>query len=74
MSEEKSIIQEQLQTESENCAEAEEMRSRLLLRKQELEDHLQELEARLEEEEDRASKIVEDKKKLQETIRDLEEQ
>jgi hypothetical protein len=42
--EEKNILAEQLQAETEMCAEAEEMRVRLAQRKQELEEHLQDME------------------------------
>lgn len=61
-------LQEQLQAETELCAEAEEMRARLAARKQELEEILHDLEARLEEEEERASHIVTEKKKMQQNI------
>uniref|UniRef100_T1GTH2 Myosin motor domain-containing protein n=1 Tax=Megaselia scalaris TaxID=36166 RepID=T1GTH2_MEGSC len=53
---EKTALAEQLQAEIELCAEAEESRSRLMARKQELEDMMQELEARIEEEEEHALK------------------
>lgn len=68
LSSEKMALQEQLQAETELCAEAEEMRARLAARKQELEEILHDLEARLEEEEERASHIVADKKKMQQNI------
>ena len=44
LAEEKKIVEEQLQAETEMCAEAEEMRVRLAQRKQELEEHLQDME------------------------------
>uniref|UniRef100_A0A1W7RA51 Myosin heavy chain, non-muscle n=1 Tax=Hadrurus spadix TaxID=141984 RepID=A0A1W7RA51_9SCOR len=72
--EEKSTLAEQLQAETELCAEAEEMRLRLQTRKQELEEILHDLEARIEEEEDRNQTLTADKKKLQLNIQDLEEQ
>lgn len=61
-------LQEQLQAETELCAEAEEMRVRLSARKQELEEILHDLEARVEEEEERASQLITDKKKMQQNI------
>ncbi|XP_059476766.1 myosin heavy chain, non-muscle isoform X1 [Neocloeon triangulifer] len=72
--EEKNTLAEQLQAETELCAEAEEMRARLAARKQELEDILHELEARNEEEEERNVQLNNEKKKLQLNIQDLEEQ
>merc|ERR1719400_1755250 len=62
--EEKNILAEQLQAETELCAEAEEMRARLAARKQEKNILAEQLQARIEEEE----------KKLQQHIQDLEEQ
>jgi len=67
-------LQEQLQAEVELCAEAEEMRARLALRKQELEEVLHDLEARIEEEEERVTVLSTEKKRLQVNIQDLEEQ
>merc|ERR1719500_2690958 len=72
--EEKNILAEQLQAETELCAEAEEMRARLAARKQELEEIIHDMEARIEEEEEKVIKSAEDKKKLQQHIQDLEEQ
>ncbi|TRY69455.1 hypothetical protein TCAL_10194 [Tigriopus californicus] len=72
--EEKSILAEQLQAETELCAEAEEMRARLAARKQELEEILHDMEARIEEEEEKTLKMSEERKKLQLNIQDLEEQ
>jgi myosin protein heavy chain len=63
--EEKITLQEQLQAEVELCAEAEEMRARLVARKQELEEILHDLETRIEEEEERSSNLLAEKKKLQ---------
>ncbi|XP_061701173.1 myosin-9-like isoform X2 [Syngnathoides biaculeatus] len=71
---EKMALQEQLQAETELCAEAEEMRARLAARKQELEEILHDLEARVEEEEERASQLISEKKKMQQNISDLEQQ
>ncbi|XP_067128041.1 LOW QUALITY PROTEIN: myosin heavy chain, non-muscle-like [Centruroides vittatus] len=72
--EEKNTLAEQLQAETELCAEAEEMRLRLQTRKQELEEILHDLEARIEEEEERNQTLTAEKKKLQLNIQDLEEQ
>ncbi|XP_053219828.1 myosin-10-like isoform X3 [Podarcis raffonei] len=74
LSEEKAILAEQLQAETELFAEAEEMRARLAARKQELEDILHELESRVEEEEERCQQLQGDKKKMQQHIQDIEEQ
>nr|XP_057905970.1 myosin-9-like isoform X2 [Doryrhamphus excisus] len=71
---EKLALQEQLQAETELCAEAEEMRSRLAAKKQELEEILHDLEARVEEEEERASQLTSERKRLQQNITDLEQQ
>lgn len=64
MAEEKNLLQEQLQAETELYAEAEEMRVRLAAKKQELEEILHEMEARLEEEEDRGQQLQAEKKKM----------
>lgn len=61
-------LQEQLQAETELCAEAEEMRARLAARKQELEEILHDLEARVEEEEERATQLLSEKKRMQQNI------
>ncbi len=74
LAEEKSILQEQLQAESEAAAEADEMRTRLLQRKGELEEHMQELEGRMEDEEERQQQLLDERKKMQLNIQDLEEQ
>ncbi|KAM4635065.1 myosin-9-like isoform 1-T1 [Polymixia lowei] len=71
---EKLALQEQLQAETELCAEAEEMRARLAAKKQELEEILHDLEARVEEEEERATHLQTEKKKMQQNITDLEQQ
>ncbi|KAJ8251676.1 hypothetical protein GJAV_G00223910 [Gymnothorax javanicus] len=71
---EKMALQEQLQAETELCAEAEEMRVRLAAKKQELEEILHDLEARVEEEEERANHLTMEKKKMQQNITDLEQQ
>nr|XP_015809830.2 myosin-9 [Nothobranchius furzeri] len=71
---EKSALQEQLQAETELCAEAEEMRNRLAVRKQELEEILHDLESRLEEEEERVSQMQTERKKMQQNITELEQQ
>merc|ERR1719392_359268 len=72
--EEKNILAEQLQAETELCAEAEEMRARLAARKQEMEEIIHDMEARIEEEEEKTLKMSEERKKLQLNIQDLEEQ
>ncbi|XP_063759557.1 myosin-10 isoform X1 [Eleginops maclovinus] len=72
--EEKNILAEQLQAETELFAEAEEMRARLASKKQELEEILHDLESRLEEEEERNQSTQNEKKKMQSHIQDLEEQ
>ena len=66
--EEKNILAEQLQAETELCAEAEEMRARLAARKQEMEEIIHDMEARIEEEEEKVIKSGDDKKKLQQHI------
>uniref|UniRef100_A0A3Q3KRF8 Myosin-9 n=1 Tax=Monopterus albus TaxID=43700 RepID=A0A3Q3KRF8_MONAL len=71
---EKLALQEQLQAETELCAEAEEMRTRLAARKQELEEILHDLESRLEEEEERVTQLQTERKKMQQNITDLEQQ
>merc|ERR1719376_999904 len=72
--EEKNILAEQLQAETELCAEAEEMRARLAARKQEMEEIIHDMEARIEEEEEKVLKSGDEKRKLQQHIQDLEEQ
>ncbi|KAG8432953.1 hypothetical protein GDO86_017281 [Hymenochirus boettgeri] len=74
LTEEKNLLQEQLQAETELFAEAEEMRIRLQAKKQELEEVLHEMEARLEEEEERGQHIQTEKKKMLQQMQDLEEQ
>lgn len=61
-------LQEQLQAETELCAEAEEMRARLAAKKQELEEILHDLESRLEEEEERVTQMQTERKKMQQNI------
>lgn len=65
---EKMQLQEQLQAEIELCAEAEEIRSRLTAKKQELEEICHDLEARVEEEEERCQHLQTEKKKMQQNI------
>ncbi|XP_073422637.1 myosin-10-like isoform X4 [Dendrobates tinctorius] len=72
--EEKNILAEQLQAETELFAEAEEMRARLAAKKQELEEILHDLESRVEEEEERNLQLQNEKKKTQQHVQDLEEQ
>ncbi|KAH0518724.1 Myosin-9 [Microtus ochrogaster] len=71
---EKLQLQEQLQAETELCAEAEELRARLTSKKQELEEICHDLEARVEEEEERCQHLQAEKKKMQQNIQELEEQ
>uniref|UniRef100_A0A8C0FQW4 Myosin-9 n=1 Tax=Bubo bubo TaxID=30461 RepID=A0A8C0FQW4_BUBBB len=71
---EKMQLQEQLQAETELCAEAEEIRARLTAKKQELEEICHDLEARVEEEEERCQHLQAEKKKMQQNIQELEEQ
>ncbi|XP_040187067.1 myosin-10 isoform X3 [Rana temporaria] len=72
--EEKNILAEQLQAETELFAEAEEMRARLAVKKQELEEILRDMEIRMEEEEERNQVLQNEKKKMQSHVQDLEEQ
>uniref|UniRef100_A0A8B9ZLK4 Myosin heavy chain 11 n=1 Tax=Anas platyrhynchos TaxID=8839 RepID=A0A8B9ZLK4_ANAPL len=72
--EEKNLLQEQLQAETELYAEAEEMRVRLAAKKQELEEILHEMEARIEEEEERSQQLQAEKKKMQQQMLQLEEE
>lgn len=65
---EKLQLQEQLQAETELCAEAEELRARLTAKKQELEEICHDLEARVEEEEERCQHLQTEKKKMQQNI------
>lgn len=65
---EKLQLQEQLQAETELCAEAEELRARLTAKKQELEEICHDLEARVEEEEERCQYLQAEKKKMQQNI------
>nr|DBA20280.1 TPA: hypothetical protein GDO54_015991 [Pyxicephalus adspersus] len=74
ITEEKNLLQEQLQAETELYAEAEEMRIRLQAKKQELEEILHEMEARIEEEEERGQQMQAEKKKMLQQMQDLEEQ
>ncbi|XP_075689625.1 myosin-9 [Rhinoderma darwinii] len=74
LQQEKMQLQEQLQAETELCAEAEEMRARLAVKKQELEEILHDLESRVEEEEERCQILQGEKKKMQHNIVELEEQ
>lgn len=62
------MLTDQLQAEAELFAEAEEMRARLVSRKQELEEILGELEGRLEEEEERGVQMTNEKKKMQQHV------
>ncbi|XP_030062730.1 LOW QUALITY PROTEIN: myosin-9 [Microcaecilia unicolor] len=71
---EKMQLQERLQAESDLCAEAEEMRVRLVAKKQELEEILHDLESRVEEEEERCQQLQTEKKKMLHNIAELEEQ
>ncbi|XP_057699877.1 myosin-9-like isoform X2 [Corythoichthys intestinalis] len=70
----KLALQEQLQAETELCAEAEETRARFATQKQELEEILHDMEARLEEEEERIEQMQSERKKMQQNISELEQQ
>ena len=70
---EKNILAEQLQAETELCQEAEEARNRLIAKKDELEDIITEYEAKLGEEEEKVMRFLDEKKKLQVGIQELEE-
>uniref|UniRef100_A0A3Q3ITF5 Myosin-9 n=1 Tax=Monopterus albus TaxID=43700 RepID=A0A3Q3ITF5_MONAL len=72
---EKMALQEQLQAETELCAEAEEMRARLAARKQELEEILHDLEARqqLDEEEAARQKLQLEKVTQEAKLKKIEE-
>ncbi|KAK3091423.1 hypothetical protein FSP39_019778 [Pinctada imbricata] len=72
--EEKSILAEQLQAETEISAEAEESRRRIQAKKEELEDILHDMELRIEEEEEKCNQLIEERKKYQQSIQDLEDQ
>ncbi|XP_044158659.1 myosin-11 isoform X1 [Bufo gargarizans] len=74
LSEERNLLQEQLQAETELFAEAEEMRIRLQAKKQELEEILHEMEVRIEEEEEQTQQLQAEKKKMLQQMQDLEEQ
>ncbi|KAK6059852.1 hypothetical protein COOONC_02495 [Cooperia oncophora] len=71
---ERNVLQDQLQQETDNNAELEEVKNRLQLKKNELEEMVNEMRDRLVEEEQRTEKMGQEKKKLVETVRDLEEQ
>ncbi|CAP23200.2 Protein CBR-NMY-1 [Caenorhabditis briggsae] len=71
---ERAVIQEQLQQESDNSAELEDIRSRLQTRNQELEYIVNDMRDRLSEEEQQNEKNNEERRKQMETVRDLEEQ
>ncbi|VDM76368.1 unnamed protein product [Strongylus vulgaris] len=71
---ERNVLQDQLQQETDNNAELEEVKNRLQLKKNELEEMVNEMRDRLVDEEQRTEKMSLEKKKLVETVRDLEEQ
>ena len=71
--EEKNILAEQLQAETELCMESEEAVKRLTQKKQEMEELIADFEVRFQEEEEKVFKAAEDKKKLEQGIRDLED-
>ncbi|VDL72666.1 unnamed protein product [Nippostrongylus brasiliensis] len=71
---ERNVLQDQLQQETDNNAELEEVKNRLQLKKNELEEMVNEMRDRLVDEEQRTEKMSQEKKKLVETVRDLEEQ
>merc|ERR1719225_488096 len=76
--EEKNILAEQLQAETELCAEAEEMRARLAARKQEMEEIIHDMEAKMKQLEesllasdDFKEKFAKEKKSLDEKLGDV---
>uniref|UniRef100_A0A8C2SJ38 Myosin motor domain-containing protein n=1 Tax=Capra hircus TaxID=9925 RepID=A0A8C2SJ38_CAPHI len=72
LEEERARLAEQLRSEAELCAEAEETRGRLAARKQELELVVSELEARVGEEEECSRQLQTEKKRLQQHIQGWE--
>uniref|UniRef100_A0A674B8E4 Myosin-11-like n=1 Tax=Salmo trutta TaxID=8032 RepID=A0A674B8E4_SALTR len=66
--EERAKLEQKLQAETELYAEAEEMRLRLEVKKQELEEVLHEMESRLEEEEERATQLQQERKDMQQQL------
>lgn len=72
LEEERARLAEQLRAEAELCSEAEETRTRLAARKQELELVVTELEARVGEEEECSRQLQSEKKRLQQHIQELE--
>ncbi|KAL3876696.1 hypothetical protein ACJMK2_034499 [Sinanodonta woodiana] len=72
--EEKAILAEHLQEETDRVAEIDESRIRLAAKKQELEEILHDLEVRIEEEEEKCATLMDERKKFNQTIQDLEEQ
>ncbi|XP_031242287.1 myosin-14 isoform X2 [Mastomys coucha] len=72
LEEERTRLAEQLRAEAELCSEAEETRTRLAARKQELELVVSELEARVGEEEECSRQLQSEKRRLQQHIQELE--
>ncbi|XP_045575580.1 myosin-11 isoform X2 [Salmo salar] len=70
--EERAKLEQKLQAETELYAEAEEMRLRLEVKKQELEEVLHEMESRLEEEEERATQLQQERKDMQQQLQAME--
>uniref|UniRef100_UPI001EAF5F9F myosin-11-like n=1 Tax=Oncorhynchus gorbuscha TaxID=8017 RepID=UPI001EAF5F9F len=70
--EERAKLEQKLQAETELYAEAEEMRVRLEVKKQELEEVLHEMESRLEEEEERATQLQQERKDMQQQLQAME--
>ncbi|CAD6193083.1 unnamed protein product [Caenorhabditis auriculariae] len=71
---ERNVLQQQLAQEAENSQELEEIKVRLQMKKEELEDMVADMRERLSEEEHRSEKLNEERIKQLETVRDLEEQ
>jgi myosin protein heavy chain len=74
LNEERNLLSEQLQNESEERNETEELHERAKQRVNELTDLLNEMQQRLEDEENRLNSVSEEKRQLQMSVRDLEEQ
>ncbi|XP_069783178.1 myosin-10-like isoform X2 [Narcine bancroftii] len=71
--EERTTLAEQLRTERELCAEAEEMRERLEARRREVEELVEELEVRLEEEEEQLRQLQAERRTMERQVQEVEE-
>lgn len=74
LTEEKSLLAEQLNLESENCSALEDAKNRLVTREQELRDTLNDLEARLESEREKMYTVQNERQKLIDSVQNLEDQ